>query len=208
MNVLHLFPRHANLDTTNCDRLDHSVSRLVLDDLEDCHRRFAIAPGVLGAQGKGELTYVCVPVTVSGRTAGTLGVALPHRKDRRYDQETARLSIVGAMLGQAVRVHRLVEAERSRLVEENTKLRHELKERYQIRSLIGNSRPMQQLYDQVAQVAPSSTTVLVRGESGTGKELVAHAIHYGSPRADRPLGGPARFAFRRPFGRGNTQQTD
>jgi Nif-specific regulatory protein len=143
--------------------------------------------GVLGAHGKGELTYVCVPVTVSGRTVGTLGVALPHRKDRRYDQETARLSIVGAMLGQAVRVHRLVEAERSRLVEENTKLRHELKERYQIRSLIGNSRPMQQLYDQVAQVAPSSTTVLVRGESGTGKELVAHAIHYGSPRADRPL---------------------
>src|SRR5437660_3253469 len=54
--------------------------------------------GVLGAQGKAELTYVCVPVTVSGRTVGTLGVALPHRKDRRYDQETARLSIVGAML--------------------------------------------------------------------------------------------------------------
>ena len=46
---------------------------------------------------------------------------------------------------------------------------------------------MQQLYDQVAQVAPSGTTVLVRGESGTGKELVAHAIHYGSPRADQPL---------------------
>jgi Nif-specific regulatory protein len=143
--------------------------------------------GVLGAHGKGELTYLCVPVTISGRTVGTLGVALPHRKDRRYDQEAARLSIVGAMLGQAVRVHRLVEADRSRLVEENTKLRHELKERYQIRSLIGNSRPMQQLYDQVAQVAPSGTTVLVRGESGTGKELVAHAIHYGSPRADRPL---------------------
>src|SRR6266540_5514519 len=79
----------------------------------------------------------------------------------------------------------ILEADRSRLVEENTKLRHELKERYQIRSLIGNSRPMQQLYDQVAQVAPSSTTVLVRGESGTGKEMVEHAIHYGSPRAER-----------------------
>jgi Nif-specific regulatory protein len=143
--------------------------------------------GILGAHGKGELSYLCVPVAVGGHTVGALGVALPHRKDRRYDQETARLSIVGAMLGQAVRVHRLVEAEREHLVEENTKLRHELRERYQIRSLIGNSRPMQQLYDQVAQVAPSNTTVLVRGESGTGKELVAHAIHYGSPRADKPL---------------------
>jgi Nif-specific regulatory protein len=46
---------------------------------------------------------------------------------------------------------------------------------------------MQQVYEQVAQVAPASTTVLVRGESGTGKELVAHAIHYGSPRADKPF---------------------
>ena len=143
--------------------------------------------GILGAHGKGEISYLCIPVVVAGRTVGALGVALPHRKDRKYDQETARLSIVGAMLGQAVRVHRLIEAERDRLVEENTKLRHELKEKYQIRSLIGNSRPMQQLYEQVAQVAPSSTTVLVRGESGTGKELVAHAIHYGSPRADKPL---------------------
>jgi Nif-specific regulatory protein len=143
--------------------------------------------GVLGAQGKSELTYMCVPVTAAGRTVGTVGVALPYRKDRRYDQEMTGLSIIGAMLGQAVRVHRLVEAERSRLVEENTKLRHELREKYQLRSLIGSSRPMQQLYDQVAQVAPSSTTVLVRGESGTGKELVAHAIHYGSPRADKPF---------------------
>ncbi len=143
--------------------------------------------GVWGAHGKGELSYLCVPVVASGRTVGALGVAIPYRRDRRYDDEVARLSIVGAMLGQAVRVHRLVEAERERLLEENTKLRHELRERYQIRSLIGNSRPMQQLYDQVAQVAPSSTTVLLRGESGTGKELVAHAIHYGSPRADKPL---------------------
>ena len=143
--------------------------------------------GVWGSHGKGELSYLCVPVAVGGRTVGALGVAIPHRKDRRYDQEVARLSIVGAMLGQAVRVHRLVEAERQRLLDENTKLRHELKERYQIRSLIGSSRPMQQLYDQVGQVAPSSTTVLLRGESGTGKELVAHAIHYASPRADKPL---------------------
>jgi Nif-specific regulatory protein len=46
---------------------------------------------------------------------------------------------------------------------------------------------MQQVYEQVAQVAPTSTTVLVRGESGTGKELVAHALHYSSPRTKKPL---------------------
>ena len=86
-----------------------------------------------------------------------------------------------------MRVHHLVEAERKRLVDENTKLRRELTERYDIRNIVGSSRPMQAVYEQVAQVAPASTTVLVRGESGTGKELVAHAVHYSSPRAKKPF---------------------
>jgi transcriptional regulator with AAA-type ATPase domain len=62
-----------------------------------------------------------------------------------------------------------------------------LKERYDLRNIVGNSRPMQQVYEQVAQAAPTTTTVLIRGESGTGKELVAHAVHYGSPRAKKPF---------------------
>ncbi len=46
---------------------------------------------------------------------------------------------------------------------------------------------MRRVYQQLAQVAPSNTTVLIRGESGTGKELIARAIHYNSPRAKTPL---------------------
>jgi Nif-specific regulatory protein len=46
---------------------------------------------------------------------------------------------------------------------------------------------MKQVYEQVAQVAHTNTTVLVRGESGTGKELIAHAIHYNSLRAKKPF---------------------
>src|SRR6266568_4605905 len=52
---------------------------------------------------------------------------------------------------------------------------------------VGIIRPMQNVYEQVAQVASTATTVLIRGESGTGKEMIAHAIHYSSPRADRPF---------------------
>jgi Nif-specific regulatory protein len=44
---------------------------------------------------------------------------------------------------------------------------------------------MQAVYEQLRQVAPSNTTTLIRGESGTGKEMIAHAIHYGSPRAEK-----------------------
>ena len=46
---------------------------------------------------------------------------------------------------------------------------------------------MRQVYEQVAQVARTNTTVLIRGESGTGKEMIAHAIHYNSPRAKKPF---------------------
>ena len=46
---------------------------------------------------------------------------------------------------------------------------------------------MRQVYEQIAQVARANTTVLIRGESGTGKELIAHAIHYSSPRAQKPF---------------------
>jgi Nif-specific regulatory protein len=134
-----------------------------------------------------ELSFVCVPIKVDTKTVGALGVALAYDKDCNYDEEAKFFAIVGSMVGQALRVQKLVEGERRRLLDENTKLRQELKERYDLRNIVGNSRPMQQVYEQVAQVAPTTTTILIRGESGTGKELVAHAIHYNSPRAKKPF---------------------
>jgi Nif-specific regulatory protein len=91
------------------------------------------------------------------------------------------------MVGQAVRVERLVDAERQRLLDENTHLREELRERYDFSRIVGTSGPMRQVYEQIARVAGANTTVLIRGESGTGKELIAHAIHYSSPRAKKPF---------------------
>jgi Nif-specific regulatory protein len=91
------------------------------------------------------------------------------------------------MIAQAVKVGRMVEADRHKLTEENEHLRDELRERYAFRNIIGNSAPIQQVYEQVAQVARTNTTVLIRGESGTGKEMIAHAIHYNSPRAKKPF---------------------
>jgi len=142
---------------------------------------------VFKRSGRNELSYICVPIKTGRKTVGALGAALPYSRDRGYEQEMQFFGVVGSMIGQAVRVHHLVEAERKHLLDENKKLRRELTERYDIRNIVGGSRAMQHVYEQVAQVAASSTTVLLRGESGTGKELVAHALHYSSPRARKPF---------------------
>src|SRR5437870_6897445 len=74
-----------------------------------------------------------------------------------------------------------------RAEEENIQLKRALKQRYNFENIGGKSEPMLKIFDLVAQVAPSRSTVLLQGESGTGKELIAKAIHLNSPRRDRPF---------------------
>ena len=71
--------------------------------------------------------------------------------------------------------------------EENIQLRRAMKERYSFSNIIGKSEAMLRIFDLVAQVAPSRSTVLIQGESGTGKELIAKALHANSPRKDKPF---------------------
>ncbi len=97
-----------------------------------------------------------------------------------------------------MRLRQSAQEERERLMEENLRLQDELKDRFRPSNIIGNSKAMQEVYQLIAQVSASDTTVLLRGESGTGKELVAHAIHYASRRAAKPVRqGQLRGAARR-----------
>jgi len=68
---------------------------------------------------------------------------------------------------------------------EIVQLKRALKQRYNFENIVGKSEPMLRIFDLVAQVAPSRSTVLLQGESGTGKELIAKAIHMNSPRKDQ-----------------------
>ncbi len=136
---------------------------------------------------KQELSFICVPVVLHRSAVGALSVDLKFKAERDYDSSVKFFGIVSSMIAQALNVQRMVEEERRRLLDENTHLRQELRERYDFSNIIGTSGPTRLMYEQVAQVAQTNTTVLIRGESGTGKELIAHAIHYNSLRAKKPF---------------------
>jgi len=76
---------------------------------------------------------------------------------------------------------------RQNLETENVSLRQQLDAKFGLENIVGESPPMQEVFEVVRQVAPSPATVLLLGESGTGKELIAKAIHQLSPRAKAPL---------------------
>jgi two-component system, NtrC family, response regulator PilR len=77
--------------------------------------------------------------------------------------------------------------EARRLRRENLELRRSIEGRYRFADIIGKSHQMVEIFDLISRVAPSKAGVLIMGESGTGKELIAKAVHYNSPRADKPF---------------------
>ena len=82
-------------------------------------------------------------------------------------------------------VHKALEMRALR--DENRQLKEELGRRYEIDNIIGRSAPMQEIFATIMRVAPTRATVLLAGESGVGKDLIARAIHFHSPRRDKPL---------------------
>jgi len=74
-----------------------------------------------------------------------------------------------------------------RVIKENRRLRRDIESRYSFENIIGKSKKMQDVFEMIRKVAPVTATVLIEGKSGTGKELVAKAIHFNSPRHDKPF---------------------
>ncbi len=139
------------------------------------------------AFGTGSRLLAAVPITLKGSPVGLIATGFSATAAVDEKSVIKLLKVIAAMLAQTLRVDRLVGEERRKLVEENTQLKQELKEKYDFNHLIGNSSPMRQVYDRAAQIARSNATVLLRGESGTGKELIAGSIHYNSLRSKRPF---------------------
>ena len=136
---------------------------------------------------RADTSFLCVPIKVGQEVAGALSADLPYRPDANLEDDVRLLTIIASMIAQAVKLRRAAQEEQERLESENRRLREELQSRFRPSNIVGNSHEMQMVYNQIAQVSRTPTTVLIQGETGTGKELVAAAIHYNSDRADKPF---------------------
>jgi len=112
---------------------------------------------------------------------GTIEMAVEAMKKQAYDYITKpfRNEELKLTVQKALQNHRLIK--------ENRLLTEALSDRYRYGKIIGKSKPMLEVYDLIRKVAQSKASVLITGPSGTGKELIAKAIHYDSPRKERPF---------------------
>jgi Nif-specific regulatory protein len=134
------------------------------------------------------ISFLCVPIKIKGETLGVLSVdRLFKDADISFGEDVRLLTIVASLIGQNLKLHQMIEKDKETLIQEKLELQTELKGRYRLENIVGESKSMVDIYKSVLKVAPTRSTVIIRGESGTGKELIARAIHYNSPRADKPF---------------------
>jgi Nif-specific regulatory protein len=136
---------------------------------------------------EGQISFICVPIKIQGRTTGALSVDKPFGSEEQLRSDHRFLDIVAAFLSQAIQINRMVMRQKEVLLEENAQLRAQVRDRYRFENIIGDSPAMHEVFATVGQVANSRATVLLLGETGTGKEMIAKAIHYNSPRKDKPF---------------------
>ena len=178
-----VFARHR-LKTEQPVRISRTIARQVMD------RGLAI----LGADvpSSAELAKVetlldskvrsllCVPLTMFQKVTGCIYLDTSNAGSR-FDED--HLQLVAAIAGTCALA--LENARRLQWLEqENLRLTTEINLEH---NLVGESAPMKKVYQFLARVAPTDSTVLLQGESGTGKELAAWAIHRNSPRSSKPF---------------------
>ena len=134
------------------------------------------------ARTNANLGFVCVPVVRHNDLIGTISVDLDNTIDPDWKRIKQLLEIIANLLADAVNQIREELEEKSTLKAENSRLQKELGNRYNPSNMVGNSRVMQKVYDNINQIGNNHGTVLIMGESGTGKEMAARAIHYSGIR--------------------------
>jgi Nif-specific regulatory protein len=117
--------------------------------------------------GDGEASFVCVPLPLNRRATGVLSVELRFKAERDYERTGKFFGVIASMIAQAIKVQRLLEAEREGLVQENVRLQGELRERYDFSHILGTSRAMHAVCEQMMQVT------CCRSASSSGSEALS-----------------------------------
>jgi Nif-specific regulatory protein len=126
------------------------------------------------------ISFLCSPISIEGKTIGVITVdRIFAEEDGTVDDDLRVLSIIASFIAQFVILWRNFKNTENEI----GKLRSQLKEKYSLPNIIGESVELQRVLKSVIKVAATDTTVLLLGESGTGKELVAQTVHYQSLRA-------------------------
>jgi PAS domain S-box-containing protein len=120
------------------------------------------------------VSWTCTPIKRGGEVTGAV-LAFRDVTQRKRQEHALREALAE------------VETLRDRLQAENAYLQAEVRNEGRFDSIVGESPALKEVLDQIDQVAPTNSSVLIIGESGTGKEAMARAIHDLSPRRDRPL---------------------
>ena len=139
--------------------------------------------GGLDPRSEVPVAMIFTPISAERRIVGLLVIdCFNPNQERQFTGDMQLLKMAATLMGQAVLLHHHVSDVHDNLQDEVRRMRKVLKPSKQIDHVVGVSKPMQEVFDQVHKVAPARTTVLLRGESGTGKEVIARAIHNLSPR--------------------------
>jgi Nif-specific regulatory protein len=125
-------------------------------------------------------TLLCVPLTVFRRAIGCIYLDSTNAADRFQEDHLELLTAIAGVSAVALDNARRLQW----LEQENQRLTTEVR---QEQSLVGEGARIKEIFQFLARVAPTESTVLIEGESGTGKELVARALHRNSPRAGKPF---------------------
>lgn len=139
-------------------------------------------PGMDGMEVLKQVREISADIPVILLTAyGSIENAVEAMKEGAFDYLTKPVNLDEVN----IRVKKALE--RKGLEKEYINLKVQLEKMYGFENIVGKSKPMMEVFDILRQIAPSPVTVLIQGESGTGKELVAKAIHFNSPRKNKPF---------------------
>jgi len=141
--------------------------------------------GARNAVSRDKVSFLGVPVMVSGGPAGVLTVDRLFGDDVSFEEDIRFLTVLATLMAQFITLHREIGKKEARLVEENRSLKAKIHRIHDGHFIIGHSKPMQEVFGIIDKISKSDATALLLGESGTGKELVARAIHESSERKSR-----------------------